>query len=57
MREQIEQLDFPFNLLYRIKLGEMEVKNNELIQNIIIKKTILGIIFEKLFGKKNERTN
>lgn len=45
-------LGFPINLLYKLELGEMEVKDKELIQNIILKKTILGIIFEWIFCRK-----
>ena len=47
-------LDYPLNLLYKLEYGKMEVKNNELIQNIILKKTILGVIFEWIFCRKKK---
>ena len=47
-------MGFPLNILYKLELGKMEVNNDKLIQNIIIKKTILGIIFEWIFCRKKK---
>lgn len=48
------QMGFPYNLLCKVSLGSLEVKNGELIQNIIVKETILFWLIKKLFGvKKN----
>lgn len=49
---KLEQFEFPLNLFARISLGEIKVENNELIQVVKIKKTLLFCIFEFIAGIK-----
>lgn len=53
---KLEQLEFPYNLLFRISLGDLKVENKKLIQTLIIKETILCKFLKFIGVIKNGKT-
>ena len=48
---KIKQLDlgFPLNILYKLELGDLYSKNGEIIQELRLKTTLIGKLFEAVF--------
>lgn len=43
-------LGFPYNLFAKLKLGKLKIENGELIQEVVIKETLLYKILKFLKG-------
>jgi hypothetical protein len=48
-------LAFPYNLFAKVKLGELKSQNGELIQELIVKETLLYKILKFLKGELWQR--